>query len=276
MGFSSFLKKLFENRKNTSGNTKAPEPSCPAETPCVESFPDKETITFKSAVWSCQGPRPNNEDALLTGKLNDGQAFAIVSDGIGGAPHGEVYSKLACHYAASALEKGCSCADAIDEAQEKCLELMDIIDRGNGCGATLLVTVFELDGSVHCAYVGDSRLLVVSPDGIQKWSVPDRKYGNALASAIGKKDSEVHTTDTLQMEPGSVAFLMTDGAWELLEKDEYAQQLQTRICEKNSEFDLAFWLSDTAGHEGSDNATVVVVSSGIADSIEDNSDRAED
>ena len=225
-------------------------------------------MTFKATSWTNQGPRPRNEDYACYDKLSDGRTCAIISDGIGGGPHGDLYSKIACNHTAKILKSDSfngEIKEVIEATQNYCLEIIDEAED-NGGGATLLVALFSSDGTVDCAFLGDSRLAVIDSCGNFTWvTIPDRQGGHALASAIGKRGSKINEA-SIRIESGSVAFLMTDGAWEYLEENEdELDQLKKRAASGEKAFDLAFWLSDTAGKEGSDNATVVAVAADVAE-----------
>lgn len=232
--------------------------------------PDKSdtvAMTFNAASWTSQGPRLKNEDYSRHGTLSDGKVYAIISDGIGGGPHGEIYSKIACNHTVKVLKSESfngEIKDAIEATQDYCLEIMDDVEDCGG-GATLLVALFSADGMIDCAYVGDSRLAIINSHGNFSWeTAPNRKGGHVLASAIGIKNSEVLTAQ-VKIEPGSVALLMTDGAWEYLDGNTTSfTQFKSRAASGEKAFDLAFWLTNAAGHEGSDNATVVAVSANLS------------
>lgn len=237
--------------ENTPTLTSKEQPSC--ESAIRKSEP---TLEYDCAAWSSVGPRPKNDDAWKIDRSDD-TLFALVADGIGGAPYGEIYSKVACQAALQALTTGATPLEALQVAQEKTSRLRECIDPEHGGGCTLLATAFRPNGLVDLAWVGDSLLAIIHADATLTWVNEADRFpnSNALRSCICMPNTIIHTAQT-QLSAGDTALLMTDGVWEFFEDN-----LPLALDGAASALTAAYMLADVAGTQGTDNATVIVVRS---------------
>lgn len=116
--------------------------------------------------------RESNQDAFLTGTFNNGDAWAIVCDGMGGVSGGQIASKLCVETAASVIKRGyrnrmsvksaknllesaVSAANAVvfDESQK---------DRELQGMGTTIVAVVVIGSIAVIAYAGDSRAYLIN------------------------------------------------------------------------------------------------------------------
>lgn len=126
-------------------------------------------ISAKTDIGAC---RDSNQDAFLCGSFKNGDAWAIVCDGMGGASGGQIASKLCVEKAADVIKRGyrsrmsvksaknllesaINAANAVvyDESQK------DIELHGMG---TTIVAVVVVGNIAVIAYVGDSRAYILN------------------------------------------------------------------------------------------------------------------
>lgn len=209
-------------------------------------------LTLEIAAWSSIGPRAKNDDFSAFVQDENGTYLAL-SDGIGGAPYGEVFSKLACAESLTALAAKKNATEAIAYANEFCCRVRSAItDRGSG--ATLLLAAVSNDGSVDVGWVGDSLLFHIRGEKIAQINEPDRVAGaNALASAIGMPETRIYTT-SLSLESEDYLVLASDGVHEHLEP----ARILSLLKESQSIHHAAIDIAETAGSEGTDNSTVLI------------------
>jgi protein phosphatase len=119
--------------------------------------------------------REMNEDAFFISIDDNGQAFAMVADGMGGHQAGEVASNMACQiiseHILTGMQPGNSdCEELLYEAIEKANQaiyhksLEDVHKHGMG---TTIVTVIATGYSLWVAHVGDSRLYLLHNGQLQ-------------------------------------------------------------------------------------------------------------
>ena len=116
--------------------------------------------------------RDNNQDAFLTGTFVNGDAWAIVCDGMGGVSGGQIASALCVEKAAAVIRKGYRnrmsvksvknlLESAISAANAVVFEKSLKDDELKGMGTTIVAAVIM--GSIAViAYVGDSRAYLVN------------------------------------------------------------------------------------------------------------------
>ena len=116
--------------------------------------------------------RENNQDAFLTGTFVNGDAWAIVCDGMGGVSGGQIASTLCVEKAASVIKKGYRnrmsvksvknlLESAISAANAVVFEESLKDNELKGMGTTIVAVVIV--GSIAViAYVGDSRAYIVN------------------------------------------------------------------------------------------------------------------
>lgn len=111
--------------------------------------------------------RENNQDAFDAGLFPDGNAWAVVCDGMGGVAGGQVASSICTGTASEIIKNGYNSDMTVSDAM---LLLRSAIDKANtavynkanedfalkGMGTTI-VAVLVLDSTAVISYVGDSR-----------------------------------------------------------------------------------------------------------------------
>lgn len=106
--------------------------------------------------------RPQNEDAMA---VEPSKGIAIVADGMGGAPAGEVASALAVQEVCRGFHEGQGIREAVERANGKILEAATEKESLSGMGTTL--TALQIDsqtGAFQVGHVGDSRAYRLNED----------------------------------------------------------------------------------------------------------------
>lgn len=124
--------------------------------------------------------RRRNEDTALAERLSGGEVFLAVADGIGGAPAGEVASRLAIEACAESLRRAAPRGDPrsmLEAAFEAAEAAVKAAQRGprTGMGTTLVagIIVTEAGGDgeaaqLSVANIGDSRAYLWREDLLQQ------------------------------------------------------------------------------------------------------------
>lgn len=241
--------------------------------------------------------RENNQDSFFAGPMDCGgeEVFAaVVCDGMGGANGGSVASRLAVDVFIRTLTekfkellrssfdlsvKDCArmpdafLADAVKQANRTVYRksLQDAALRGMG---TTLVGLVIFRGMVYAANVGDSRLYVLTDDGICRLT-HDHSYvqtlidqgkiteaearehpnKNVIMRAVGT-DSEVEP-DFYRILPDRKCFLLcSDGLSNFVDANEMEQIVRSSASLKEAA-DTLIQRANAAG--GGDNITAVLV-----------------
>lgn len=146
------------------------------------------TILPPLCIWE-QGKRPNNEDYIypLVNKATSENRLFLVLDGIGGAPKGEVASRIACEQLVSFFEEH-SNLTITESTVSKSIKIIeasfdDYIDQfpeaaEMGTTFTLLRLVNNQAVIMH---LGDSRVYHIR-DGIILFKTKDHTLANALVA----------------------------------------------------------------------------------------------
>ncbi len=170
--------------------------------------------------------RTNNEDSYLT---DSGRGLAIVADGMGGHAAGEVASKLTVDIIAELVRPPDSYWP-FGRAQREKKSLVDSIRQANvrvrqtaatdgaltGMGTTVVV-LWVRGRRAHVAHVGDSRLYRYRNGGLvqltrdHSWPSEDGSMRNVLMRAVGAEDKVEIDHRQLDVTPGDVFLLCSDG-----------------------------------------------------------------
>jgi len=224
--------------------------------------------------------RERNEDELFISPAG----VLIVADGLGGLPAGEVASEAAVASAALALAGRVDRAlerraaesllhDAFEAANRAVTERAEHDRRCKGM-ATTLVIALVMKSSLALAHVGDvrayrlgaGRLERLTDDHTRAWewvasgelSEEEAKrspYRNALTRVLGFGDVEP-AVRTVELAPGDVVLLCSDGLWDPVDEHEIEIILRNRTVDACSR---AVALADAAlAAGGPDNITAVV------------------
>lgn len=173
------------------------------------------SLVVKVGMASMQGPRPNNDDFCAISYKSD---FFAISDGIGGAPRGDAFSKLVCNAAVDGFERRGDIGEAFTYANN--VASMTSRYLGESSGATLLLACRHAD-VMEFAWAGDTVALRLRDGIVETVTDPGRVPGggNALSKAVayGPVSPERAQTD---VRPGDRFVLCTDGVWEYVADDD--------------------------------------------------------
>lgn len=236
--------------------------------------------------------RPLNEDYHRVWRfpraLGPDLTVIAVADGMGGAAAGEVASKIAIEALDETLRRYVDERDdgrdvvGLESLLEKAIRLANrrvhtaaLSRRGSrGMGTTLTCVALE-DGHGYVGHVGDSRAWLVREPRIYQltkdhsWVEEQVEKGvlsedearghelrNLITRALGTRPQVAPDTATLDIRPGDVLLVATDGLHGLVEPDEILDEIR-RGPEPQTVVDSLIALSNERG--GPDNVTVVIV-----------------
>ena len=210
----------------------------------------------------------------------------VVADGMGGHNAGDYASRVAVEtiverVADSGERNALYVFDrAIQSANARIRELADSSPELEGMGTTV-VAASCVDGYLSIANVGDSRLYVVSPQGIRQitrdhsWveelvlrggigreearNHPDK---NIITRAVGAEDTVKADFFSVRLEEGDMVLMCTDGLTNMLEDREIRMIMNGArdIVEKAQE------LVEAANENGGkDNISVILIEPSLRD-----------
>ncbi len=115
--------------------------------------------------------RSTNQDSFAAGELNDGTAWAVVCDGMGGANGGNIASAnavtIVSEYISSSYHEGMDSnslrtllQSALYGANVRLYDMANKIESLSGMGTTVVVTIVS-NGVAHIAHAGDSRAYII-------------------------------------------------------------------------------------------------------------------
>lgn len=246
----------------------------------MDSAPEAEgprrELALSLAGATDQGGRLRNEDSyLLKGDS------CVVSDGIGGAPYGDLFSKLCCRAFVDDWKTGLGALPPTPWQLdgEKDLEPLmrstfvnvdGFVSRvgsyiGKGSGATLIAAV-RCDKNLLLGSVGDTAAFCLDERGelarVMRDSGRAEGRGNALSEAMGYRviegDKSRVQTARLPLAEGMRVVLCSDGVWTQLSRGRMAEILRESGDPYVSAFRLVHEAVEAYGAR-SDNATAVVI-----------------
>lgn len=231
------------------------------------------TVRQEVAVGKCTDRgtvRELNEDSLLYWEPADADALeregriALVADGMGGAAAGEIASHLATKLILDEYGKldhtrtnGERFVNAFRAANRelylKTLQDSRLVGMGTTCSGVLLH-----GGKAYVAHAGDSRVYLIRGDQIAQVTSDHvvAPGSNIITRSFGTEPSlEVDAIGPIEVAPGDVFVLCTDGLWSLVTDEELVQ-----IASHQAPSDAARQLVDLANSRGGhDNVTVLVI-----------------
>ena len=204
-----------------------------------------------SSRQGCCGP---NEDFCV---VENALSFVAISDGMGGAPFGDVASRVACNAAAEGFRIYGDVSKAFRHASDAVAQVMGWMgSEGANSGATLLMASY--DGfALRLSWAGDTLAFLARNGALIRLTVPDRSgESNAITAGVGAwRNPEFHCS-SVGFQPGDRILLCTDGIWAsgLSERD-----LLKGLASQDNPGLAALAIVDNARVMGNDDATAVVL-----------------
>lgn len=221
--------------------------------------------------------RATNQDVALAEALPDGWSLLVVADGVGGLPGGEIASRAAVDALVEAVRPGS--AEEPEAVLRRAFVAANAAVRAGQQGAlermsTTLVAALVHDGTAWVANIGDSRAYLVDGGEARQltldhsWVEESIRAGlmspedplatlsrNVITRAIGlEAEAEVDVFGPIDLPPGSVLLLCTDGLHGVLDD----QAIADAIAAAGGEYTRA--LVDVALSAGApDNVAVAVL-----------------
>ena len=229
--------------------------------------------------------RKVNQDCfVLNNKFN--ASWAIVCEGLGGEKAGEVASKKASELINDYVSKNYN--SSMNEENIKNMLVMacniansEIFDMGkenieyDGMATTAIVS-FIVDGTLHIAHVGDSRIYLIKNENVQQLTKDDsfvqalvesgtlskdeaktHPHRNYLTKAIGvEKNIEIYYK-SFKISTEDVILMCTDGLYNYLDEKIISQNL--KIKDENADVLVDKFVQLALDGGGSDNITVVIM-----------------
>lgn len=208
--------------------------------------------------------------------------FFIVADGMGGHAGGEEASKIAtkviqshleAHWDSSEITSDILLKDAIEKANQGILEDQSLHPERGDMGTTVVAIIFR--DRPWCVHVGDSRLylwrnselhqitedhtwvgLATKSGEITKEQAKMHPWRHVLSQCLGRKDLFKIDLQQLDIKPGDVLLMCSDGLTEEVSDEQIKALLAQQENYKTTAENLISAAKDAGG---SDNITVVMV-----------------
>jgi PPM family protein phosphatase len=222
------------------------------------------TRAVDAAGAQIQGMRRRQEDAWAIEHVADGEVLALVADGLGGHPCGDIASREATDaFVRAFLERRAKGTEAprrwMQEsafaADERLREMQAQSAEMQGM-ATTLVALYLRPGQFWAATVGDSYLLLAREGQLVRLNELHAEEGG-VTSCLGFHLTRIDLADGLAVGAGDRFLLATDGMATLAEEEVAAMLAGGEDASDVTRQLLA--AVEAAEHPGQDNVTVVAV-----------------
>ncbi len=227
--------------------------------------------------------RESNQDALAFGHFEDGNAWAIVCDGMGGVSGGQVASDICIKKVSEAIKRGYRkgmnvnsaknlLESAISAANSAVFKEAQEVRSYNGMGTTI-VAIIVIGSIAVIAHVGDSRAYALTEASIKavtkdhsfvqllvdsgKLTEEEARYhpdSNIITRAVGIEYVVDVEFDIIDIEPNQKILICTDGLNGYVE-DKEILKIVNQYGDSSAE-KLVEAANDTGGR---DNVTVVII-----------------
>ena len=205
-----------------------------------------QTHWLSSAATHCGAVRNMNEDAFLN-RNNDG--LWVVADGMGGHEAGEIASEMITS-SLGAVDVSQPLSDVVDSIEDTLLEVHHKIRtysrthcEGRTMGSTV-VSFFVRESVGVCLWAGDSRLYryrnntleqvsddhsqvneMLSRGMISQEEAVNHPASNVITRAVGASETLYVDVTLVELRPGDLYLLCSDGLYGALEESEIARHL---------------------------------------------------
>ena len=228
--------------------------------------------------------RQSNQDACNGGLFQDGSAWAVVCDGMGGAKGGNIASSMAVEQISaqmlSAYRPGMDgnsikylMTAAIFHANAVVYDMAKEHEDLRGMGTTVVAAVVA-NGTVHVAHAGDSRAYLISENGMKQLTTDHsmvqelvnngdlteqeaRRHPqkNIITRALGVQPSIEVDYGEFAFSERSALLLCTDGLTNYADEGQICTLFKTMECKELAEKLVALAIEGGGG----DNITVAIV-----------------
>ncbi len=228
--------------------------------------------------------RNNNQDAFAAGQFDNGDVFAVVCDGMGGANGGNIASECAVKVISEYIVNSYSpkmnsnsienmLRAAVDSANIEIFEKSKEEDSYAGMGTTVVAAILS-DNLAHIVHVGDSRAYLVTADDMVKLTndhsivqnmidsgeisedeAKSHPKKNIITRAVGAEDVVFCDYDIVIKPDNNILLICTDGLTNYVSDADIMNVLKT--TEPSLAADKLIELANEGG--GGDNITVVLV-----------------
>ena len=216
--------------------------------------------------------REGNEDGYL---IDEAMGLVALADGMGGHLGGEVASATALEALRAGVTSGNPLRESIEEAN-RAVYAKSLTDPSlHGMGTTLTAGTLVSGGTLLIGHVGDSRAYLFRDGELRRLTtdhshveelVRDGKITedeaavhpmrSVITRALGIDESVVVDVYPVELAPGDLIVLCSDGLTDMVHEDAIAAELRRESDAKRA----ATRLVDTANRAGGvDNITVVVI-----------------
>jgi serine/threonine protein phosphatase PrpC len=223
--------------------------------------------------------RSNNEDYCL---IESDLGLYVLADGMGGAKAGECASRLAVDTVAEVIllaqrRDSQVLITAVEEANRRVLEASANDPSLEGMGTTL-VAALEIEQCLSIASVGDSRAYILDEGGFraitddQTWvnevgrplgldedSLKNHPMRHVLTMAIGASTPLTVNYYSVEMNPGSMVLMCSDGLHGVVEAPQMEQILRDGRNGASLEESCRRLVDAAKEAGGPDNVTTVLV-----------------
>lgn len=183
-------------------------------------------MTLRGAGGQVQGKRRRQEDAWALERYGDDEVLALVADGLGGHPAGDVASheavKQFVRQFAERRDRGTGTPRAWLQdttlGTHAVLVEMTRTDRKLREMATTLVALYVRGAQFWAVSVGDSYLLMMRQGKLLRLNELHSE-GGGVTSCLGFNLSRVDIADGLAVEPGDRFLVASDGLVTLAEEE---------------------------------------------------------
>jgi len=225
-----------------------------------------------------------NEDRVVIRETAEGKGFAIVADGMGGHQAGDVASQMAIDIIGRELEQSPLPETAerreallravVKTANEQIFTVASERDQYHGMGTTVVVAILHED-QISIGHIGDSRAYrlngssfvqltedhslvneLVRSGQITPEEASRHPHRNAVLRALGTEPEVELDVMHLEMVPGDLFLLCSDGLSNMVDDEEIANILRERT-DLDALADRLIQEALQAG--GGDNVTVVLM-----------------
>ena|SRR5690349_8297686 len=173
---------------------------------------------MKVAGGQIQGGRRRQEDAWRVERYSDDEVLAVVADGLGGHPAGDVASREAVREFVARFDSRRSEATGSPRqwlqestiATDKALRQMTRERRELHGMATTLIVLYVRGAEFWAVSVGDSYLLLLRDGRLMRLNELHSEQGG-VTSCVGYNLARVDIADRLKVMPGDRFILASDG-----------------------------------------------------------------